>query len=107
MRKISLSIGLWILLLVGQHGAVLHELSHICRAGNVDVSVHADGFAEKSCELCLGYSQLATPATHSVPVFLLERAASRIGAERPVAATPVDPPTPRSRGPPEAPRLNS
>ena len=106
MRKVSVSLGLWIVLLVGQHGAVLHELSHICRAGSVPVTVHANSIAERSCELCLGYSQLATPATHSVPVFMLERPASRIGTERPVAATPVDLPTPRSRGPPSS-ALNS
>ena len=106
MRKVSVSLGLWIVLLVGQHGAVLHELSHICRAGSVPVTVHATSIAERSCELCLGYSQLATPATHSVPVFMLEWAASRIGTERPVAATPVDLPTPRSRGPPSS-ALNS
>ena len=100
MRKLSVSIGLWLLLLAGQHGAVRHELSHICRAANADVTVHVTGYADKTCELCLGYSQLASPATHSVPVFLVERSASRIGTERPVSATPVDLITPRSRGPP-------
>jgi hypothetical protein len=100
MRKVSLSLGLWLLLLLGQHGAVLHELGHICRAAHTQVSVQAEESADKTCELCLGYSQLATPVAHATPVFLLERVASRIGTERPVAATPVELLTPRSRGPP-------
>jgi hypothetical protein len=100
MRKISLSFGLWLLLLVGQHGAILHELSHFCRVGNVDVSMHADVVAEKDCELCLGYSQLASPAVHSFPHFAAARLPAERSPERSFAATPVDPPTPRSRGPP-------
>jgi hypothetical protein len=106
-RKVLLSLGLWLLLLVGQQGAVLHELGHVCRAAaHTEIALHADAAADETCELCLGYSQLATPASHSVPVFLLERVASRIGTERSLAATPVDLPTPRSRGPPAS-TLNS
>jgi len=107
MRKILLSAGLWLLLLFAQHGAVLHELSHICYVAGTQIAVQAaDDSADKTCELCLGYSQLANSVAHSVPVFLVQRSASQIGTERPVAATPVDLPTPRSRGPP-APRLDS
>ncbi len=107
MRKVSVSVSLWLLLLFAQHGAVLHELSHICQAASTQVAAQAaDDSTDKTCELCLGYSQLANSVTHSVTDFLVQRSASQIGTERPVAATPVDPPTPRSRGPP-APRLDS
>ena len=100
MRKVSISLGLWLLLLVGQHGAILHELGHICRAASAPVSLQAETFAEKNCELCLGYSQLAHPAGNSVSLFVSTGRASELSAERPVTATPVDPPAPRSRGPP-------
>ena len=106
-RKVLLSLGLWLLLLIGQQGAVLHELGHVCRAAaRTEVAVQTAAKGDETCELCLGYSQLATPASHSVPVCLLERVPSRIGTERAVAATPIDPPTPRSRGPPAS-TLNS
>jgi hypothetical protein len=100
MRKLSVSIGLWLLLLLGQQGAVLHEIRHLSQAAGGHVSAHADGLAEKTCELCLAYSQLGSPATPSVPLLLLERSASQIGTEHFIAATPVDLLTPRSRGPP-------
>jgi hypothetical protein len=106
MRKLSISIGLWFLLLAGQYGAVLHELSHLVRASSTDVTVHADGFADKTCELCLGYSQLSNPASPCVPMFVAELPASQVGIERSVAETPVDLLTPRSRGPPAS-ALNS
>src|SRR4029077_11949497 len=100
MRKIGLSFGLWLLLLLAQHGAVLHEISHICRAASTEVTVQAESSADQICELCLGYSQLAHSVAHCVPALLVERIGSQIGTERPAAAIPVDPPTPRSRGPP-------
>jgi hypothetical protein len=100
MRKVFLPFGLWLLLLLGQHGAVLHELSHVCAAATAHVSVQPDSCVEKTCELCLGYSQLANSVAHSVPLVLVERAPSLIGTERLFAASPVDLPTPRSRGPP-------
>ncbi len=107
MRRILPSVGLWLLLLFAQHGAVLHELSHIAYVAGAQIAVQAaDDSADKTCELCLGYSQLANSVAHSVSLFLVQRIASQIGTERPVAATPVDLPTPRSRGPP-APHLDS
>ena len=106
-RKLLLSLGLWLLLLIGQHGAVLHELGHVCRAAaHTEIAVQGGASADGTCELCFGYSQLTTPASHSVPAFLLEPVAYRIGTQRSVAATPVDLPTPRSRGPPAS-TLNS
>jgi len=106
MRKVFLPIGLWLLLLLGQQGAVLHGLAHVCRAAHAEVTVQADGSADKVCELCLGYSQLANSVGHSVPDFLVERVPSRIGTERSVSTSPVDVLTPRSRGPPAS-ALNS
>ena len=100
MRKVFVPFGLWLLLLLGQHGAVLHELSHVCSAATAQVTVQADSSADKTCELCLGYSQLANSVAHSVAHVLVERVPSLIGTDRLFAAFPVDLPTPRSRGPP-------
>lgn len=101
-RKVLLSLSLWLLLLFGQHGAILHELGHVCRAAGTDISVQSMPARDGTCELCLGYSQLSTPASHSVPIVLLERIAAAIGTAQSVASTPVDLPTPRSRGPPSS-----
>jgi len=100
VRKVSVSFGLWLLLLLGQHGAVLHEIGHLSRAASTEVTVQADGLGDKTCELCLGYSQLSTPVGHAVPVVLSDPIASRTGTDRPAAATHADVLTPRSRGPP-------
>lgn len=100
MRKVFVPIGLWLLLLFGQHGAVLHELSHVCAAATAQVTVQGDSGVDKTCELCLGYSQLANSVAHSVALVLVERVPTIIGTERLFAASPVDLPTPRSRGPP-------
>jgi len=100
MRRVFVPFGLWLLLLLGQHGAVLHELSHVCSAATAQVTVQADSAVDKTCELCLGYSQLANSMAHSVPLLLVERFRALIGTERLFAAFPVDLPTPRSRGPP-------
>jgi hypothetical protein len=100
MRKVFVPFGLWLLLLFGQHGAVLHELSHVCSAASAQVTMQADSAADKTCELCLGYSQLANSVAHSVPLVLVARIPSLIGTERLFVASPFDLPTPRSRGPP-------
>jgi hypothetical protein len=107
MRKLYISLGLALLLLLAQQGAVLHELSHICRVGdNAQARVQADTVLEKTCELCLAFSQVANPAGNTVPVIKFEPSACAAGSQPPCAATPADAPTPRSRGPPSA-ELNS
>jgi len=100
MRKLFPSIGLWLLLLAGQYGAVLHELSHVCAAADATVGVHFDARLEKSCELCLGYSQLASPAAPGVPDFIFEHTTAQVATARPAIDHPAELPTPRSRGPP-------
>jgi hypothetical protein len=107
MRKLHISIGLALLLLLAQQGAVLHEVSHICRIGsNVEARVQADTLLEKTCELCVAFSQVANPAGNSVPVVRFEPSACAAGSKPPCASTPADAPMARSRGPP-APELNS
>jgi hypothetical protein len=101
MRKLHISLGLALLLLTTQLGAVLHEVSHICRVGtNVEAQVHGDTVFEKTCELCFAFSQVANPAGSAVVVGLFEPSSCAARAPVACAATPADIPTPRSRGPP-------
>ena len=103
MRKLYISLGLALLLLTAQLGAVLHEVSHICRVGtNVQAQVHSDTYLEKTCELCFAFSQVANPVGNTVAVGLFEPSSCAAGARPPCAATPADIPTPRSRGPPSS-----
>lgn len=101
MRKLHISLGLTLLLLTAQLGAVLHEVSHICRVGtNAHSQLHADTYLEKTCELCLAFSQVANPVGSNVEVARFEPSSCTVLAEPLVPATPADVPTPRSRGPP-------
>jgi hypothetical protein len=101
MRKLHISLGISLLLLLAQQGAVLHEMSHLVRVGShAEARLHADTLIEKTCELCLAYSQVANPAGNSVQRALFEPSACAAGSNPPCTATPAAVPTPRSRGPP-------
>ena len=101
MRKLHISLGLALLLLLAQQGAVLHEVSHICRIGtNVQAQVHADTVLEKTCELCIAFSQAANPAGNTVHVGQFEPSSCAAGPKAACAVTPADVLTPRNRGPP-------
>jgi len=103
MRKLHISLGLALLLLTAQLGAVLHEVSHICRVGtNVSEQVHADTYLEKTCDLCIAFSQVANPSGNNVDVAQFEPSSCAAGSVVPCAATPAEVPTPRSRGPPSS-----
>ena len=107
MRKLHISLGLALLLLTAQLGAVLHEVSHICRVStNVHEQVHADTALEKMCDLCVAFSQVANPAGNSVAVAKFEPSSCAAEALRLCAVATADVPTPRSRGPP-SPKLQS
>lgn len=101
MRKLYISLGLTFLLLTAQLGAVLHEVSHICRVStHVGEQVHADTALEKMCDLCVAYSQLANPFGNTVGVTHFEPTSCTAGLLPPCTINAVDIPTPRSRGPP-------
>ena len=100
MRKLHISLGIALLLLLAQQGAVLHEISHICQVGQTDARVHAGALADKTCELCLAFSQVANPATQSVAQHALSPAACTAELAHVTAEAAVPGPTPRSRGPP-------
>src|SRR5579872_3908431 len=100
MRKLHISLAISLLLLLAQQGALLHAVSHLCHVGKVDVQAQSNSQLEKTCELCLGFSQLAHPASHSVQTPQFEPSACVAGVFVDRAATPAASFTPRSRGPP-------
>ncbi len=100
MRKLHISLGIALLLLLAQQGAVLHEISHICQVSRADARVHASTLADKTCELCLAFSQVANPASQSVDQYLSTPATCSAELARVTAEMAAPVPTPRSRGPP-------
>ena len=103
MRKLHISIGLALLLLTAQLGAVLHEVSHICRVGtNVQTKLNPDTSFEKVCELCVGFSQVANPVGSSATTRQFEPASAATSSIGSRTAASVEILTPRSRGPPSS-----
>jgi hypothetical protein len=101
MREVFKVIGLLLLLMVAQQGAVVHELSHVLGANHVDLRVQSDEAADKTCALCPAFAQVVTPAfSHSFHIPLLVRFALDPVSEPRYAAIDAAVPRPRSRGPP-------
>jgi hypothetical protein len=101
MRNVYKALGLLLLLLTAQQGAVNHELSHFSSAGRVEMRVNAAGVVDTSCALCPAFAQVSTPAfSHSLHIPLLARTSSRLVPEPRYAVTDSAVPRPRSRGPP-------
>jgi len=100
MRRTWLSWLLPILMLFAQQGAYLHELSHYGPQGEQGSTGERKHAADRICETCLAYAQLANVAPtpdFSIPLLALtHRPADAVSyAARPGAA-----PCARSRGPP-------
>ena len=100
MRQLFKTLGLLLLLMVAQQGAVVHELSHLTGANHVDLQVQSDGAADKPCALCPAFAQVVTPAfSHSFHIPLLVRLALECISEPQYSAIDAAVPRPRSRGP--------
>jgi len=104
MRRASLSWLLSLLLVLVQHGAVLHELGHLGQGQHTSgPALHTDLQAAGTavCPTCEAYAQIANPvgtSAHAVPVV----AATLLRTPDPgCAIRGADVPTPRSRGPPQ------
>ena len=104
MRRSSLSWLLSLLLVLVQHGAVLHGLSHLGHgeAGSgVTVSADLHALDGGSCLTCAAYAQIANPVAVSggVPsVCPADLLPTPEPCDRIVRA---DAPNPRNRGPPQ------
>jgi hypothetical protein len=101
MRNAFKALGLLLLLLTAQQGAVNHELSHFARAARAELKVNVGGAADTSCELCAAFAQASTPTFgHSFDIPLLVRTTPQLIPEPQFTAVDAAVPRPRSRGPP-------
>jgi hypothetical protein len=104
MRRLPLAWLLSLLLVFAQHGAVLHELSHMGQSGRGSApALRADvQLPDSACSTCAAFAVVANPASGTAntfaacaPVFLAVPGPSG-------AFVGADAPTPRNRGPPQA-----
>jgi hypothetical protein len=100
MPKLLKALGLFLLLLLAQQGAVQHELSHFSTFKVAGINAGPSD-TQAPCALCPAFAQVATPAfSHSIQIPLRAVFALRLLAERPNTAIDTRGPQPRSRGPP-------
>jgi hypothetical protein len=100
MTRVFKLLGLLLLLISAQQGAVVHELGHVTG----DYGPHAKavaGVTDTTCAQCPAFAQVNTPAfSHSFNIPLLVRTALTRSAEPLYAVLDAAVPSPRSRGPP-------
>jgi len=105
MRRSALSWLLSLLLVLVQHGAVLHDLSHLSHGDQTrGTTLRAESHALDSslCTTCAAFAQIANPASGGAPAVAVCPAALLPTPDPRYAIGGVDTPTPRSRGPPQA-----
>jgi hypothetical protein len=101
VKHLVRTLSLWLLLILAQQGAVVHELSHCYAADVASTHLDADGAADRACALCPVFAQVSTPAfSHSFHIPALIRAAADRFPELALQAVEAAVPSPRSRGPP-------
>jgi hypothetical protein len=101
MPKLLKALGLLVLLLLAQQGAVEHELSHFSTFKVAGTDAGPSETAQAPCALCPAFAQVVTPAfSHSFHIPLLVRFALEVVSKPRYAAIDAAVPRPRSRGPP-------
>jgi hypothetical protein len=101
MSKLLQALGLFLLLLLAQQGAVEHELSHFSTVKVAGINAGPGATTDAPCALCPAFAQVATPAfSHSIHIPLHAVFALRLIPERQNSAIDARGPQPRSRGPP-------
>jgi hypothetical protein len=101
MRDVYKALGLLLLLLMAQQGAVDHELSHFSPTDQAGLRIDSGGVADTTCALCAAFAQVVTPTFgHSFHIPLLVRTTSQLLPEPRFVAVNAGVPRPRSRGPP-------
>lgn len=104
MRRLCLSWVLSLSLLFAQHGAVLHELSHLTHAGHSAGAVlgaQLQPAASGLCSTCEAFAQIANPASAAATDLAVCPAALIPAPEPRFTLVGADAPSPRSRGPPQ------
>jgi hypothetical protein len=91
-----------LLLLFAQHGALLHELSHVAAPQPQDAG-EKQRSAGHPCELCLAFAQVDSTATSDVAVPALLAGLSFVSIAAPASTlVAAELPSLRNRGPPAA-----
>ncbi len=94
-------LGLLLLLLTAQQGAVVHELSHVGVSPAGHVRVDSSHASEAACALCPAFAQAATPGfSHSFHLPPLDRVPPQLLSAAQFTAIDAPVPQARSRGPP-------
>jgi len=103
MRRSGFSWIVSLLLLLAQHGAVLHELSHLDHAHTTGTTLHEDAQRLESglCLTCEAFSQVTNPATAAALHLPLAPATLIPGPDPRYSVVAANAPRPRSRGPPQ------
>jgi hypothetical protein len=103
MRRSGFSWIVSLLLLLAQHGAVLHELSHLNPVHTAGTTLRESGHGLESglCLTCEAFSQVTNPAAAPALHLPLAPAALIPGPDPRFDVVAANAPTPRSRGPPQ------
>jgi hypothetical protein len=104
MRRSSLSWLLSLLLVLVQHGAVLHELGHLShgeRTSGTTLGAELQPLDRGLCLTCEAYAQIANPAAAGASHVAVCPAALLPTRDPCYAVIGADTPAPRSRGPPQ------
>jgi hypothetical protein len=102
MRQSSLAWLLSLLLVLAQHGALLHGIGHLShgdRATGATIEALAEG---SQCPACAAFAQVTNPAAAAVDSLAIRPAGLLPTPDPRYAIVAADAPTPRSRGPPQA-----
>ncbi len=101
MQKLCKALGLLLLLLLAQQGAVEHELGHFSAPRIAGINAGPSAATEAPCALCPAFAQAVAPAFgHSFPITSRSGFALTLIAQRRDPAADIRAPRPRSRGPP-------
>jgi hypothetical protein len=99
-RRFCSSLLLPLLLLVAQHGALLHELSHYA-APETQKETDKQHPQIGHCDLCVAFAQVASAATPDAVVpRLLADLSFQQATTIPASGGTSEPPSQRNRGPP-------
>jgi len=104
MRRRYFSWVVSLLLLLAQHGALLHELGHFghgAQPNGAALSPQAQSLESGQCLTCQAFSQVTNPATAAALHVPLSPAALIPPPDPRFSVVAANAPTPRSRGPPQ------
>jgi len=109
MRRLSFAWVVSLLLMLAQHGALLHQLGHLSHTartnglapGGTTLVADLEQVDSGLCLTCEAFAQIANPAAAHTATVDVVRTALHTPPEPRYVIVACDAPTPRSRGPPQ------